>query len=171
MYWSRLLRNSQRFGWKQPESPVSFSSAPVLLWQDCDYRGSDSSALPTADLHAQQLVSITSVEITLTEGVSLGATNSFSRPSGYSQTLTASKKCFLLPFNTVWTKLLILGMRHKSLSSRIQVSVSFQSLPLKFYLIYLKFNDTGVRWLLCRYLIIHKVTLDTSEVSLFHKSQ
>lgn len=70
---------------------------PVLLWQDCDYRGSDSSALPAADLRAQQLVSITSVEITLAEGVSLGATNSFfPGPSGYSQTLTASKKkvCF-----------------------------------------------------------------------------
>ena len=26
----------------EPESAVSFSSAPVLLWQDCDYQGSDS---------------------------------------------------------------------------------------------------------------------------------
>lgn len=61
------------------------------------------------------------------------------------QTTTASKKCPPAPFNTLWTKLLILGMQHKSPSSGIQVSVSFQSLPLKFCLIYLKFNDKSER--------------------------
>lgn len=135
MYWSRLLRNSQRFGWKQsqPESPVSFSSAPVLLWQDCDYRGSDSSALPAADLCSQQLVSITSVEITLAEGVSLGATNSFSWSLRvFTNSNILKKKCFPPPppFNTVWTKLLILGMQHKSLSCGIQVRL-FSKLVLE----------------------------------------